>query len=81
MAHEKINPIDVQAYLNGIDYPANREELASHARDQGADDLVIDALSELPDKEYKTPAEVNEEVGALAGDAEDEGEESESEME
>lgn len=60
--NNNINPIDVQAYLNGIDYPVGKDDVISHATKQGADDMVIGALNNLPDREYRNPAEINEEI-------------------
>ncbi|TQJ38144.1 uncharacterized protein DUF2795 [Arthrobacter sp. SLBN-112] len=53
------NPIQVQKFLGGIDYPANREDLLSRAKDSGADSNVIQALEELPDREYDSPTAVS----------------------
>jgi hypothetical protein len=54
-------PIQVQRFLSGIDYPANRDELVEHARKQGADDAVLDGLSKLPDRSFDGPNAVSEE--------------------
>jgi hypothetical protein len=59
----KVNPIDTQKFLGGIDYPTSRDELIAHARDHGADDDVVDALSGLDDREYDGPDDVSEALG------------------
>jgi hypothetical protein len=59
------NPIEVQKYLKGVDYPAFRSDLVAHAEEQGADDDVLDLLEQIPDNEYETPAEVSKAVGNL----------------
>lgn len=33
----KVNPIQLQKHLKGVDYPATKEDLLQHAKDQGAD--------------------------------------------
>ncbi len=38
----KVNPIQLQKHLKGVDYPANREDLINQAKQQGAE---VSALS------------------------------------
>lgn len=59
----KINPIQLQKHLKGVDYPATKEELIEHAKHNGADENAIAVLEELPDQEYETPTDVSEAVG------------------
>jgi hypothetical protein len=61
----KINPIQMQKYLKGVDYPAQRDDLVQRARDNGADDDLCSMLEQLPEKEYATPAEVSTAMGDL----------------
>lgn len=58
MAHA--NPIQIQKYLKGMDYPASREQLVENARSMGADASVCASLEQLPDEEFQTPAEVSQ---------------------
>jgi hypothetical protein len=59
---ETPNPIQIQKFLGGIDYPASRETLISHAKESGADSNVLDALQNIPDKEYDSPTAVSSAV-------------------
>jgi hypothetical protein len=61
------NPIQVQKFLGGVDYPATRETLLSHAKDSGADSNVLDALGNIPDKEYDSPTAVSSAVSDAEG--------------
>jgi hypothetical protein len=61
----KVNPIQLQKYLKGMDYPANKEDLLERAKEQGADRDVCSTLEQLPDEEYETPADVSKAVGAI----------------
>jgi len=54
--------IEVQKYLGGVDYPADRDELVRYAEEQGAPDDVVDALRQLGDRAYADPTEVSEAV-------------------
>ncbi|MFJ5699783.1 DUF2795 domain-containing protein [Arthrobacter sp. NPDC093139] len=56
------NPIQVQKFLGGIDYPATRDALIAHAQESGADGNVISALENIPDKEYDSPTAVSSAV-------------------
>jgi hypothetical protein len=60
----KANPISLQKYLKGIDYPAQKQDLIDHAQQHGADENVISTLEQLPEAAYETPAEVSKAVGA-----------------
>ncbi len=59
------NPIHLQKYLAGMDYPANKKDLVKHAKEKGADENVIYTLEKLPEREYNGPAGVAKEVGKL----------------
>lgn len=59
------NPIQVQKYLGGIDYPVSRQQLVDHAKDAGAPEEVLNALQNIPDDEYTSPTQVTEEVSNL----------------
>ena len=59
----KTNPIQVQKFLGGLNYPVRKEDLIQHARDKGADDNVIATLDAIPDEEFETPADVSKAIG------------------
>ncbi|SFQ03975.1 Protein of unknown function [Amycolatopsis arida] len=54
------NPIQMQKFLSGVDYPCGKDDLVRHARGQGADDQVLRRLEELPDRTYDGPNAVSE---------------------
>jgi hypothetical protein len=57
-----VSPIDIQKALGGMDYPATKEEIVKHARDNGGDDEVIQALQGIEDREYEGPSGVSQAV-------------------
>ncbi len=59
----KINPIEVQKALKGVDYPAKKEDIIRNAKEQGADEEIIAALEKLPDGEFEKPTDVNQAIG------------------
>lgn len=58
----KPNPTQIQKFLGGMDYPANKQTLVDHARGQGAPDDVMQTLENLPDREYDGPNGVIKEL-------------------
>jgi uncharacterized protein DUF2795 len=62
----KVNPIQVQKYLKGVDYPASKDDIVRTAKKQGADEAIRAALDRLPDQEYRAPADVSEAIGKIA---------------
>jgi hypothetical protein len=67
MAHA--NPIQIQKYLKGVDYPASKQALIQKARELGADDNICASLEQLPDEQFQTPADVSEAFRGPSGDA------------
>ncbi|GGL86074.1 DUF2795 domain-containing protein [Curtobacterium sp. C1] len=56
------NPIQVQKYLSGIDYPASKDDIVSKAEQEGADGDVLEALRGIPDGDYDAPTAVSKAV-------------------
>jgi hypothetical protein len=65
MKMAKVNPIQLQKHLKGVDYPASKEQLVQYAQKQGADENAISVLQQLPDEEYESPTDVSEAVGEI----------------
>jgi len=61
----KVNPIQLQKHLKGVDYPASKQDLVKHAKQQGADKDALSVLEQLPDEQYETPADVSKAVGEI----------------
>ncbi len=56
------NPIDLQKALSGANYPSKKQDLISHAKDNGADEEILDALDKLPDGDISGPEQVQKAV-------------------
>lgn len=52
------SPANVATYLKGIDYPANKQDLLKHARQNGAEQDVVDVLERMPEQQYGNMADV-----------------------
>ncbi|WP_329141429.1 DUF2795 domain-containing protein [Streptomyces sp. NBC_00670] len=57
-----ISPIDLQKALKGADYPASREDLVKLAKNNGADDALVDKLSHAGTDEFDGPNKVQKAV-------------------
>ena len=56
------SPIDIQKALSGMDYPASKDQIVSHAESSGADDEILEALRKIDDREYEGPSGVSSAV-------------------
>jgi len=56
------NPIQIQKFLSGVDYPASKDTIVSTAKKEGADKNVLDALGRIPDGDYDAPTAVSKAV-------------------
>jgi hypothetical protein len=64
-----VNPIQVQKFLKGIDYPLTKRDLAERARQQGADDDVQRTIEQLPMDRFNSPKGPPENYPFGRGDA------------
>lgn len=60
-----VNPVQVQKFLSGMDYPAAKDQIVSHAKSEGADSNVLSLLNKLPNEKYQTPADISQAIGDL----------------
>ncbi|RSD21330.1 DUF2795 domain-containing protein [Amycolatopsis eburnea] len=58
----KPNPIELQKYLAGVDYPAQRDDLVRAAERNGADEGTLSVVRGLPDRTYDGPSGVSKEI-------------------
>jgi hypothetical protein len=54
----KINPIELQKSLKGVDYPASKEDVVKAAEKNGADDEIMEALKNLSNDSFEKPTDV-----------------------
>lgn len=60
------NPVQLQRFLSGVDYPASRDDLVRHAQSQGADSEVLETLRKLPQDRFDGPHAVSSAAGELS---------------
>jgi hypothetical protein len=59
------SPIDVQRFLEGVDYPTRKGDLIRAAERQGASLEVRSTLERIRDEKFDDPADVSEAIGRL----------------
>lgn len=59
------SPANVQTYLEGISYPADKSDLLDTARRNGAPREVMDLIEALEDREYGGPQDVMKSYGQV----------------
>lgn len=55
---------NVGKYLEGIDYPATKNDIVKKAKENKAPEEVVNALNQLPEEEYGDQMEV---IAAMGG--------------
>jgi hypothetical protein len=61
----KINPVQVEKLLKGLNYPASKQDVIKYAELHGADENARQALQELPDRTYESPVGISKAVGEM----------------
>ena len=62
----KANPIEVQKFLEAIDYSTRKIELVREAERQGASENVRATLDRIRDEKFDDPTDVSEAIGRLS---------------
>lgn len=57
--------MQIQQYLDGIDYPANKQSLIEYAKSKGAPQEVFNALSGIQDRQFNGPADIMKAMGNI----------------
>ncbi len=60
-----VNPIQVQKYLSGVNYPASKQDLVDKARQEGASQDVLQTIEKMPGQTYNSPNDVSEAIGKI----------------
>lgn len=61
--HDLVLPLEAERWLDGISYPADKDDLVDHAERRGASLEVMRIIRKLPKRIFWHPAEVNQEIG------------------
>ena len=61
----KVNPIQVQKYLKGVDYPVSKQDLVKRAQEEGADQNLVRTLEQIPGDQFRSPKEISQAIGEI----------------
>jgi hypothetical protein len=61
----RLNPIQVQKYLKGLNYPVQKKDILQKAKANGAEQMMLDRLQALPEQSYERPTDVTKAIGKL----------------
>mgnify|MGYP005833062971 CR=1 FL=1 len=59
----KVSAVDISKNLSGIDFPSDKSHLIDYARSKGANEDVINALQQMPERNYQNMADVERSFG------------------
>jgi hypothetical protein len=62
-SQREIGITDVQKYIDGIDFPAGKNELLDHARQKDAPDEILELMKNFPSQQYGSPTDVSRAMG------------------
>lgn len=52
------SPANVSRHLKGVEFPANKQDLIQQAEQNHAESEVIETIRRMPDREFRTMADV-----------------------
>jgi hypothetical protein len=55
----------IEEFMEGLNFPASKQDITSKAREKGADDNIMSMLQKLPDKMYQSQNDIKNELGNL----------------
>ena len=61
----KVNPIQVQKFLSGVNYPASKDDLIKKAQQEGASQDVVSTLQQMPGDRFNSPNDVSQAIGKI----------------
>jgi hypothetical protein len=57
------NPIQIQKFLKGVDYPITKPEVIQRAQENGADKMAITVLTRIAGQKFDSPVELSQAIG------------------
>ena len=59
------NPVEVERYLKGVNYPAKKNNLIKHAQQNGASQNILETFKDLREENFNSPVDVSKAVGEI----------------
>ncbi|MCK9276759.1 MAG: DUF2795 domain-containing protein [Methanoculleus sp.] len=58
---QELDPQIIEASTSGMNYPASKNDLITRAKESEAPQIVLDAINQFEDRQYKDPEDVKSE--------------------
>jgi len=62
---QKASPANVERYLKGIHYPAQKKDLIECAQNNNAPEDIMNVINRFEEREYKATTDVAKEIGKV----------------
>ncbi|KTD17129.1 DUF2795 domain-containing protein [Legionella jordanis] len=59
---QDINPIEVQKYLKGINFPASKQNIIDCAKKNGAPSEVVDTIKNIKEEQFSSPTDISKHI-------------------
>lgn len=60
----KVSPAEVEKFLKGVDFPAKKDDLVKHVKQESQE--VLEVLQKLPNETFNKSTDVAKAVGEVA---------------
>jgi len=60
----KVSPAEVEKFLKGVDFPAKKDDLVKHVKQESQE--VLEVLQKLPNETFTKPTDVAKAIGEVA---------------
>lgn len=61
--YAEISPAEIEEYVRGVDFPADKKQIVATVVDDGAPTKVLTLFNTLPEQDYEDAFEVTEALG------------------
>lgn len=59
------SPANIASFLEGLEFPASKDEVVDYAEDNNAPQEIIDVLEQLPDQEFLSMTDIMSGIGQV----------------
>ena len=60
-----VSPAQVEKSIKGTHFPAQKQDLIQRAKENNANQDVLEVLENMPDKQFKSPVDISKAMGRM----------------
>jgi len=60
-----VSPAQVEKSIKGTRFPAEKQDLIQRAKENNANQDVLDVLENMPDKQFNSPVDISKAMGRM----------------